>query len=50
MGIARRFGALVAVGVFGVLFSGGERYGAVSGCRPQRAAMGGMSDIREKTD
>jgi hypothetical protein len=53
MGVARGFG--VVVGIVGVVairvvFRRGKGHGPVGGCRPQRAAMGGMSDIREKMD
>jgi hypothetical protein len=50
MRVARGVAILVAVGEVRFVFSGCVRDGPDGGCRPQRAAMGGMSDIREKTD
>ncbi|WP_156126685.1 hypothetical protein [Burkholderia sp. 9120] len=56
MSVAYGFG--VVVGIVGVVairavrvvFRGGKGNGPVGSCRPQRGAMGGMSDIREKMD
>lgn len=50
MSLACGVGAFVAIGGIRVVLGGCEGYGPVGGCRSQRAAMGGMSDIREKTD
>lgn len=46
MRITRGLGIVVAVCNVRVVFGGRERDGPVGGCRPQRAAMGGMSNIR----
>jgi hypothetical protein len=50
MRVACGVGVVIAVGEVRVVFGGCLRDGAVGGGRPQRAAVGGMSNIREKTD